>query len=245
MQESGVISVQDYYLKQTFPYEKFTTEMKGSRNSKTVYQLLSSVFSPYGWTYAIRELKFGKNSTAVSVTVYLPGIIRDGFAMGKTPQGGIDLAIWNALDTLNFPYSEAQPKTTPAITVRTAPSPNAVVESKQSIAATTYLQNAPTKEVVTPPVSVPQEGNQALDKDNAINALSEMFGISKKNAEDFYNVRKKYGIKTKQQLLKYLQNWDSKIKAISELNTSNIDNFIEWANNYKPEGFSVIGGATV
>lgn len=226
----------EYYIKQTPPSEKFNEQLATLNEEQSVCDFLSSVFTTYGWTYTIKDVKYGKQNVAVIVTVYLPGIVRDGVGIGANVDIAIDKAIRQMLGTIK-PYHAPQqlnipPKTqSPTVQVQPRSKENCAVPSGNTITSPVHITSQ----------TVPAQDVQ-LDRQKAIVALSEMFKISMEQAEKFYEVRKKYDIKTKQQLMKYLQSWDSNIQNINELNSSNIDAFIAWAENFTPEGFEVIGG---
>ena len=226
------------YLELSFPTSDFNKETE-NLTGKTPYSVMNKVFGKTGWTYSIKTITFGAQKVFAIVTLAMPGMVRDGSAFGKDYEDAITQALWNVIDTLDVHEAPLVKEPTPIPQPVQAPIPQ--IQQPATVTATPPLHTQ--TQVITPAVTpaVPATtASKPQTEDDSIKLLANMFKISFEQASSLHDVRKKYKINTKDQLFKYMQNWDSTLTTVTQLTAQNVDAFLTWANNETPKGFEEV-----
>lgn len=121
----------EFYLRESFPSYVVDRILD---NKENLIAILNEELQ-HKWSYEVKNVVVGKGSYMVTVTVYLPGTIRDGIAIESAVDDALASAIYCAIKTLKLP--KQQPKQ-----AEPAPVTNETVE------ATTTVEDATTQEPI-------------------------------------------------------------------------------------------------
>lgn len=229
-------------------------------NTGDPVKIMNAIFDDE-WTYVIKDIHTNQDREyLITISVEMPGLIRDGFGKGNDSMQALKNAILMVIQTIEPTYVNPLIKTkvteadkiNKLATVLKESNETSVLPSKEAVVipGKSVTMRKPEieieKEFIQPksiaPI-IPTTGGEGLTtpqpilpilneaQQKYVDGLMKQHNIEIKDAINLMKIYGAYKIKTKDMLLKYMQGYDNNIKHITDLGPTNVGGFVNWMNN--------------